>query len=79
VVVDGELQGNPSAIRLRRGTEPVVVVVSAPRCQEARLSVVPDRDLAQRVSLRRLGRSPVETPPPLTQDDDLVSNPYRPR
>lgn len=79
VVVDGELQGNPSAIRLRQGTEPVVVVVSAPRYQEARLSVVPDRDLAQRVSLRRLGRPPVETPPPPTQDDDLVSNPYRPR
>lgn len=78
VSVDGEVQEDPSSIRLPRSTEPVLVRVYASGYHRLSFRVTPEQDIERQVVLRRRRGSSADQGQP-GRSEDLVSNPYRPR
>lgn len=76
VTVGGVPQPDPTAIVLPRSDEPIEVVVSAPGYRSTTLTIAPDRDVEERVSLRRRGQDPATPAKRRGHGNDLIPSPY---
>lgn len=77
VTIDGDEHEDASNINLPWSSEPVKVIVSAPRYASTSFTFTPNRDLTKEITLRRRMREPRKQGNRPAKSNDLINSPYR--